>query len=77
MEKSIENRAYLTDNKIIDHTNCEECMEDYIFAMKDKTHEFSIGLRTILACLAFAEKEGAVPELPEKWWILINNRYPE
>ena len=49
--------------------------EDYIFAMKDKYHEFSIGLRTILDCLELAEQEGAVPKLSEEWWIQVQNRY--
>lgn len=75
MEKIIENRAYLEDNRIKDHTGCEQCTEDYLFFMKDQEHEFSIGLKTVLACLAFAEEKGAVPPLPNEWWQLINNRY--
>lgn len=71
----IENRANLKDNGIKDHTECEQCTEDYLFFMKDQEHEFSIGLKTILACLAFAEEKGAVPPLPCEWWHLINNRY--
>ena len=43
--------------------------------MKDNFHEFSIGLKTILSCLAMAEKEGAVPKIPYEWWWLINRRY--
>jgi hypothetical protein len=43
--------------------------------MKDNYHEFSIGLSTILSCLAMAEKEGAVPKIPYEWWSLINRRY--
>ena len=49
--------------------------EDYLFMMKDNYHEFSIGLSTILSCLAMAEKEGAVPKIPYEWWSLINRRY--
>lgn len=74
-EKIIENRVNLEDNRIKDHTGCEECTEDYLFFMKDQKHEFSIGLKTILVCLAFAEEKGAVPLLPNEWWHLINNRY--
>lgn len=73
--KSIENEAKLTDNEIVDHTDCEECTEDYFFQMKDKDHEFCIGLRTILECLSFAELEGAVPKLPADWWLKIQRRY--
>jgi hypothetical protein len=41
--------------------------------MKDKQHEFSIGLRTILYCLTIAEKEGYVPKLPADWWELVRH----
>lgn len=73
--KKVENIACLVDNGIKDHTDCEECTEDYLFLMKDQEHEFFIGLRTILTCLAFAETKGAVPKLSEEWWLRINNRY--
>lgn len=69
------NQAKLAQSKIVDHTDCEECLEDYLFLMRDNEHEFSIGLRTILACLAFAEEEGAVPPLPSEWWCDIQSRY--
>lgn len=70
-----ENTAALAKKKIIDHSDCEECLEDYVFAMKDAHHEFSLPLSTILACLAFAEDQGAVPKLPDDWWISIACRY--
>lgn len=72
---SIENMATLSDNKIQEHTKCTSCNEDYIFLLKDKTRDFSIGLTTILSCLSFAEQKGAIPALPEEWWTLINLRY--
>lgn len=62
--KILENEAELCNDKIKDHTDCQECGEDYLFMMKDNYHEFSIGLSTILSCLAMAEKEGAVPKIP-------------
>lgn len=70
-----ENTATLARKKIIDHSDCEECLEDFIFAMKDTHHEFALPLTTVLACLAFAEEEGAVPKLPDGWWTNIANRY--
>lgn len=70
-----DNVVKLAKQKIIDHSDCEECLEDYIFAMKDSHHEFALPLTTVLACLAFAEEEGAVPKLPDDWWISIANRY--
>ncbi len=49
--------------------------ETVIFRMKDNFHEFSIDLETLLGCLAFAQSQGAVPQLPSDWWIWIHNRY--
>lgn len=68
-------RARLARAGIMDHSDCEECTEDYVFLMRRGDEEFTIGLRTILSCLAFAEHEGAVPELPDEWWVSINKRY--
>ena len=59
-----------SDRKILE--NEAELCNDKI---KDHYHEFSIGLSTILSCLAMAEKEGAVPKIPYEWWSLINRRY--
>ena len=63
MTDDIEERAALARRGVMDHSDCEECTE------------FPLGLRTVLACLAFAEREGAVPELPADWWVNINRRY--
>lgn len=49
--------------------------ETLIFSMKDNFHVFSLDLETVLSCLAFAEKEGAVPALPEGWWLSVCRRY--
>lgn len=67
--------ARLARKAIIDHMDCEECTEDYVFAMRQGGREFGMGLTTVLACLAFAEREGAVPELPADWWIKVGNQY--
>lgn len=56
------------DGRIQDITDCEDSLEELVFAMRDQSHEFSLGLTTILRCLAIAEKEGYVPELPSEWW---------
>lgn len=69
------NEAKLINEGLVDHADCEECLEDYLFLMQDSHHEFSIGLRTVLACLAFAEREGAIPPLPETWWCKINTHF--
>lgn len=70
-KKIYENRAVLQseENSHGDVTNFDCCDETLIFAMKDKEHEFSIGLQTILHCLWIAEKEGYVLKLPGEWWI--------
>ncbi|MBZ9559070.1 MULTISPECIES: hypothetical protein [unclassified Modicisalibacter] len=50
--------------------------DDYmVFAMQDRFHRFNLGLETILECLHHAEREGAVPRLPESWWLALNSRY--
>ena len=68
-------RAVLARRGIMDHSDCEDCVEDWTFLMRQGRREFPLGLRTVLACLAFAEREGAVPELPADWWVNINRRY--
>lgn len=55
---------------------CERCDEPFVFGMKDKYHEFSIGLTTILECLVIAEQEGCVPSFPDEWWISLCRDYP-
>ncbi|WP_323034269.1 hypothetical protein [Pararhodobacter sp.] len=49
--------------------------ETVTFAMKDKHHRFSLDLETVLGCLAFAEDQGAVPALPDGWWLMVKQRY--
>ena len=67
----VDNRATLNDNK---HNEGEE---EYVFRMKDNYHEFGIDIRTVLSMVAFAEREGIVPELPIEWWAQIHARYPQ
>ncbi|MGL4209598.1 MAG: XRE family transcriptional regulator, partial [Candidatus Adiutrix sp.] len=70
----LKNRA-TSDKNVISHNDCEKCDDPLLFAMQDKTHQFSIGLFTILKCLKIAEKEGALPRLPPDWWWSLENRY--
>ena len=58
MTDDIEERAALARRGIMDHSDCEECTEDWTFLMRQGRREFPLGLRTVLACLAFAEREG-------------------
>ncbi|GHU89677.1 hypothetical protein FACS1894202_08280 [Clostridia bacterium] len=53
------------------------CEEELLFGMRDKYHEFSIGLSTVLTCLKFAESEGRVPPLPVNWWVAFEGRDKE
>lgn len=50
----------------------DDVVEQLVFAMKDKTHDFTIGLDIIIECLKIAEDEGCVPKLPESWWNDVN-----
>ena len=61
--------------EIIDHMECDDCTEDYVFLLKQGGREFGMGLTTVLSMLAFAEHEGAVPPLPPEWWGRVSNRY--
>ena len=65
-------RARLVREEIIDHMDCDDCTEDYVFLLKQGGREFGMGLTTVLA---FAEYEGAVPPLPPEWWVRVSNRY--
>lgn len=67
------NRAVLDPEATLarDVTELECCQEELVFALKDQQHAFSLGLSTVLRCLAIAEKEGYVPRLPDKWWVML------
>lgn len=64
----VEDIAELWHNKVEDHLGCDMCEEKYFFWFKDNLGIFPIGLRTILACIAFAEKNEIIPKLTEEWW---------
>jgi len=73
--KIFQNRAEVVQDipKTQDCTSFECCHEELVFAMQDTHHQFSLGLSTVLECLAIAEKDGFVPKLPEDWWIEIRH----
>jgi hypothetical protein len=73
-EKRIANRAGLVSD-VPTEGNGQCCDNHLLFAMKDNHHEFTLGITTVLECLALAEKSGAVPELPSEWWIQIVRHY--
>ena len=53
-------------------------IEEYIwFDMKDNVHDFKIGLSDVLSALKFAEEQGFVPKIDEKWWCKLRLLYPK
>lgn len=56
-------------------TPTEVCDEPAFFVLQDKHREFSVSLSTVLSCLKFAEEQGVIPTLPDKWWWAVESRY--
>lgn len=75
-QELLENRA-VYDGPQSQEVLCPHCGEELIFGLRDNKHGFSLGLTTVLECLAVAEKQGYVPNLPDEWWILIGRRYTQ
>ncbi len=72
----LKNRAdLLVNDNAVRENQCDSCDDPLLFAMQDKHHQFSIGLFTVLNCLKLAEDEGAVPKLPDEWWVDLHNQY--
>ncbi len=71
--ETMPDKALLTG--AVEQISCEECFENYLFHMKNKNHEFTIGLIDILNCVKFAEEQGALPEIPGDWWIEVKSHY--
>lgn len=69
-DKVYNNRAGLRSDcsQASDCTDLLCCPEELVFAMKDNYHQFSIGLSTIIQCLAIAERDGHIPKIPADWW---------
>lgn len=80
MKKTLDHTAILDNRAELDgtpplETGAECCNQHLVFALQDKHHRFSLGLETVLQCLRAAEQEGAVPALPDAWWLAIANRF--
>lgn len=59
-----------------ERTICENCFEHVVFMLRDnKDREFSIGLTTVLECLAFAISNGDLPKLPISWLNNVDHVY--
>lgn len=69
---AMENRAEaMAGERIV----CENCSERVVFLMKDKDHEFSVGLTMVLQCLEFAVRNGDLPKLPSSWVGAVERAY--
>lgn len=55
---------------------CPRCDELLVFGMKDREHEFSIGLSSVLECMVIAEHMGYLPSFHNEWWVSLVRRYP-
>lgn len=64
------NRAEIKEAEEI---HCDNCFEEVVFLLHDKYHEFSMGLTSVLECLAFAIGNGNLPKLPESWVSDVEN----
>jgi len=66
------NFSLINDKIVAEDTTADEMEEEeLVFALKQGNHAFSLGLTTVLTCVAIAEKEGYVPKIPEDWWLSI------
>lgn len=57
----------IEDNDDLEHIICNNGSEQAIFLMRDKDHEFTLGLTSVLECIGFAVKNGDLPKLPKDW----------
>lgn len=73
MKEMFFNRA---DVEKAEQVICDNCFEHIVFLLKDsQNREFSLGLRTLLDCLAFAINEGNLPKLPVSWLSDVDHNY--
>lgn len=55
---------------------CDNCFEEIVFMLRDSHgQEFSLGLTTVLECIAFAISEGNLPKLPASWLSDVDHNY--
>lgn len=58
MNKFNHKKIFFNRAKVIksNRIHCDNCFEQVVFLLRDKDHEFSLGMKSILECLAFAVK---------------------
>lgn len=55
---------------------CDNCFEEIVYMLRDSHgQEFSLGLTTVLECIAFAISEGNLPKLPISWLSDVDHAY--
>ncbi len=60
-------------NKTINPEGEFDASRDQMYFVLEKDGErFLLGIRDVLRCLRFAEKQGEIPKLPEGWWSWVN-----
>lgn len=50
--------------------------DEILIHLRDKDHDFSLAMSTILACLEFAILDGELPKLPVAWIKRVEEMYP-
>ena len=69
-------RAALARRGVMDHSDCEECTEDWTFLMRQGRREFPFGIAHGACVPRVRRTRGrGVPELPAIRWAKINRRY--
>jgi hypothetical protein len=57
-------------------TSCERCDEDLLFAFQDSNgRDFTVGIKDVLTCVAFAVEQGFLPMPDEKWRGDVSHQY--
>lgn len=56
-----------TVEELVDHSECEECSEDFLFLMKDNYHSFYLPMDIVFNCLQIASYCGCIPTLNKDW----------
>ena len=77
MNKFNHKKIFFNRAKVIksNRIHCDNCFEQVVFLLRDKDHEFSLGMKSILECLAFAVKNGDLPKLPASWLSDVENAF--
>ena len=71
-------KIFFTRSEIVNAEKniCDNCFEHIVFLLHDnKGREFSLGLTTVLECLAFAIDSGNLPKLPVSWLSDVDHVY--